>query len=226
MSALDQSLDEILSSKPKRQFNKKKAPVAKARVGKQVGKQAGKPVKKTPTGPAPKRDSSVLDASYANKVVVYHLPRDIKQDAIKDFFASQVGGVASVGLSYNEKGQSKGIATIIFKSAANASKAVEKYNGAPIDGGSQKLKLELIIDPTKRPLSSRIAANVPTTQPKGPKGLKAGSKKGGEKTISTSNKPNQNGAKKQANKPKNKKPAKKTLEELDQEMSDYFEKKD
>lgn len=78
MASLDQSLDEILSSKPKRQF-KKKTPVGKAKVGKTVGKpkvNLKKPVKSA-------SKESVLDASFANKVIVYNLPKDIKQDAIK-----------------------------------------------------------------------------------------------------------------------------------------------
>lgn len=128
----------------------------------------------------------------------------------QDFFASQVGGVSSVALTYNEKGQSKGIATILFKSSGNASKAVEKFNGAPIDGGSSKLKLELIVDPTRKPLAARIVANT--------------------KAKETPKKANQKTTQKAADKPKpkEKKPKhkKKTVEELDQEMTDYFEKKD
>jgi THO complex subunit 4 len=75
-SALDQSLDEILSSKPKRPVQKKKQ-VAKSKVGKAVIKP--KTQKKT----AASAPAAILDASYATKVVVYGLPRDIKQDAIK-----------------------------------------------------------------------------------------------------------------------------------------------
>lgn len=81
MSALDQSLDEIISSKPKKQF-KKKTNISKSKVGKAVGKpvkkQAGKPIKKVAAPSA-----TILDASYATKVVVYGLPKDIKTDAIK-----------------------------------------------------------------------------------------------------------------------------------------------
>lgn len=119
-----------------------------------------------------------------------------------------------VELQYNEKGQSRGIATVIFKSAASASKAVEKYNGAPIDGGKSKLRLELIIDPTKKPLISRIVANAPAKkeQPKKANVKKEQPKKADQK-------------KKKENKPKNKRPVKKTIEQLDQEMADYFEKK-
>lgn len=124
-------------------------------------------------------------------------------------------------MSYNEKGQFKGIATIIFKSNKNASLAVEKYNGAPIDGGSSKLKLELIIDPTKKPLASRIEAN------------KIGPKVDA-KAKATQLKLKQNLQKKQLKvgqkpKPKAKKPVKpvkrtkKTVEQLDQEMADYFD---
>lgn len=81
MSALDQSLDEIISSKPKRSTKSR----TQAR-GKGVSKQVTKPkagVKKTPTGPKP---APVVDASYATKVIVYGLPKDIKQDAIKVCF--------------------------------------------------------------------------------------------------------------------------------------------
>lgn len=124
-------------------------------------------------------------------------------------------------MNYNEKGQFKGIATIIFKSSKNASKAVEKYNGAPIDGGSSKLKLELIVDPSKKPLASRIVANK-AVNPK----VAAAKQQLQKKKKTAANGPAaaaQAGAK--AKQPK-KKPApkktKKTVEELDQEMADYF----
>lgn len=79
--------------------------------------------------------------------------------------------------------------------------------------------MELIIDPTKKPLTSRISANSIPTQPKAAKGgLKAGTKKAAKTKVAA--------AKKQNGKPKSKRPAKKTIEQLDQEMSDYFEKKD
>ena len=127
-----------------------------------------------------------------------------------------------MALSYNERGHSKGIATVVFKSSANANTAVEKYNGAPIDNGKSKLKLELIVDPTKKPLASRILANSLSQQtPKGPKGPKGAAqakkaKAAPAKKAGAASKP----------KPKPKKNAKKTIEELDQEMADYFEKKD
>lgn len=125
----------------------------------------------------------------------------------------------TVSLSYNEKGNFRGIATIIFKSSKNAVLAVKKYNNAPIDGGASKLKLELIIDPSKKSLASRITANKPATTPAG--------KKEQLKTKVLEKKKQLLQKKKAADaKPKPKaKPAKqvkKTAEQLDQEMSDYF----
>lgn len=117
----------------------------------------------------------------------------------------------NVALAYNEKGQFKGIATIIFRTHKSASLAVEKYNGAPIDGGSSKLKLELIIDPTKKPLTSRIAPNKVQPPPK------VNSLKGRVK----SNIKNKQNKVQQKQKPA--KRAKKTVEQLDQEMTDYFD---
>lgn len=120
-----------------------------------------------------------------------------------------------MGLSYNEKGRFKGIATIIFSKEKAAAKAVTKYNGAPIDGGSTKLKLELIVDPTKRPLASRIGSN---DQAK-PKPLQArikAAKKAAAPVATKKAAPK----KKPAKKPKKEK---KTVEQLDQEMTDYFD---
>lgn len=131
-----------------------------------------------------------------------------------------------MSLSYNEKGNFRGIATIIFKSSKNAVAAVEKYNNAPIDGGSSKLKLELVIDPSKKPLAARITANKPAAVAAPAKGTKAakatkvaqGKKEQLKEKLKEKRKQIQK--KKAAAKPK--KPVKKTAEQLDQEMSDYF----
>lgn len=120
-------------------------------------------------------------------------------------------------MNYNEKGQFRGVATIVFKSHKNAVLAVEKYNNAPIDGGKSKLKMELIVDPTRKPLAARISANLPkpvqTPQTKKKQALK---EKVQQKRQQLQKKPVKQTKAKAA------KPAKKTAEQLDQEMSDYF----
>lgn len=125
----------------------------------------------------------------------------------------------TVSLSYNEKGNFRGIATIIFKLSKNAVLAVEKYNNAPIDGGATKLKLELVIDPSKKSLASRITANKP--QPVAAKGTKATKKEQLKDKLKEKKKQLQK--KKAAPKPKKTKPVKKTVEQLDAEMTDYFQ---
>lgn len=81
MSAtLDKSLDDIIkSSKPKKVLNKKRE--APSKVGKAVGKKPKAASKPKPVVQTENRN--VIDVSYATKVMVYGLPRDIKQDAIK-----------------------------------------------------------------------------------------------------------------------------------------------
>lgn len=134
-------------------------------------------------------------------------------------------------MSYNERGQFKGIATIIFKSAKSAALAIEKYHDAPVDGGSQKLRLELVVEPAPKTLASRISANnvngsgknqgAATTQAQKKEKLKKALL---EKRKQTQQNKKEAAKKKAAQKPKAKaaKPEKKTLEQLDQEMSDYF----
>ncbi|KGQ92378.1 THO complex subunit 4 [Candida albicans L26] len=224
-ASLDKSLDDIISSN-KKSF-KSKRPGAKfgAKGGNRVGKKIGgtnnnkKPIAKF-NKPAAAVAAAVpaIDLSYATKVNVSGLPKDLKHDNIKEFFQSQIGGVQTVALSYNEKGQFKGFATIVFKSSKFATAAVDKYNGASIDGGAAKLRLELIIDTSKKPLAARIAPNA--------KAAAAAKTAGGKKIAAAKNALNKKKAgpgNKNNNKQKKPKQKKKTIEELDQEMADYFE---
>lgn len=126
-------------------------------------------------------------------------------------------------MSYNEKGQFRGIATIIFKSTQNAALAIEKYHDAPVDGGKNKLRLELVVEPSPKTLASRISAN--SSSAAEPSQKKEKLKKALlEKRKQTQQKKKEAAKKKAAQKPKAKapKPEKKTLEQLDQEMTDYF----
>lgn len=88
-TALDKSLDDIISSQKKaRPAKKVVAKKSKPGISKNISKKATpksnkKPVVsfKKPAAPAPA--ATTLDASYATKVVVHGLPKDIKLDAIK-----------------------------------------------------------------------------------------------------------------------------------------------
>ncbi len=133
--------------------------------------------------------------------------------SLQEFFQTSVGPVDKVSLSFNEKGKSTGIATVIFKNSNSAQKAVKLYNNAPIDGGKSNLKLELVVDTTKVPFAARIQPNVQAAV--GPRVPNARLVKG--RPV----KPVVN-AKAKAKKVKKQAPKKKSLEELDQEMADYF----
>ncbi|KAK6202312.1 uncharacterized protein RJT21DRAFT_118320 [Scheffersomyces amazonensis] len=226
MSALDKSLDDIISSSKSTRRVGRKFGKGVAKQSNKVGKKVGGPnskakksavaIFKKPEPAVAAALSAAIDTSYATKVVASNLPKDLKQENVKDFFQSQVGGVISVALTYNEKGQFRGIATIIFRNHKLASKAVEKYNGAAIDNGSSKLKLELIVDPSKKPLTSRITPNkVAATAGAGKKKLAVAKKA----AVAVKAKAN---TKKAQPKKKQQKPKKKTVEELDQEMAEYF----
>lgn len=126
-------------------------------------------------------------------------------------------------MSYNEKGNFRGIATIIFKSSKNAVNAVEKYNNAPIDGGASKLRMELVIDPSKKPLTARITANAPAPAAKTDKKTKLKEKLQEKRKQLQKKKVEPKKPKAKPAKPaKAAKPAKKSVEQLDQEMADYF----
>ncbi|KAG0685832.1 hypothetical protein C6P41_003121 [Kluyveromyces marxianus] len=217
MSALDQSLDEIIGSAKQARRNNKTGP---KKVSKNINRNRPRPG----TGPAkgPKKGPTaaalvpaLLRAPLSTRVNVEGLPRDINQDA--EFFNHQVGGVQKALLSYNERGNSTGMATITFKNVEQANLAVKKFNNAPIDGGKSKLRLTLIVDPSQKTLLDRIrpvqnvaaknAAKKQVPAKAQPKKKTAGPNK---KAIAAKQK-------------KRAKPEKKSLEDLDKEMADYFE---
>lgn len=111
-------------------------------------------------------------------------------------------------MTFNEKGKFVGNATIHFHKNKQAVLAVEKYNNAPIDGGSSKLKLELVIDPSMRPLATRITANAPQ-----PTAAEVQAKAQTKKLKNL---------RKKAQKKKKTKAAPATAEELDKDMDAYM----
>ncbi|KAL6937535.1 hypothetical protein ACO0RG_004045 [Hanseniaspora osmophila] len=123
-----------------------------------------------------------------------------------------IGGVVSVMLSYNEKGVSTGFATVTFKNNDRAAKAVQELNGAPIDNNRRKLRIQLIVDPTKSAapsnLGQSLAARIGT-----PVSKPVQKKKPAPRAV---------GKKQPVQKKKPAKAPKKSLEDLDREMADYF----
>ncbi|TPX17055.1 uncharacterized protein E0L32_012289 [Thyridium curvatum] len=132
-----------------------------------------------------------------------------------EYFGQSVGHVKRVELSYGPGGVSRGIATVTFSHADGASKAFQELNGLLID--NRPVKVEVVVAsadliPQPKTLGQRISQ--PKAQPKS-----AASDKRANNTSKAA------GAAKGAKKPRrgrNSRPAKKTAEELDSEMADYF----
>jgi len=206
MSNLDKSLDEMLAMRSKggrrNQGRESTGGIRKrsSRAAAAKANEANKAIN------APKAPASTPEGS---KIIVSNLPYDVSEQMIKEFFTKAVGPVKKIILSYGPDGKSRGIATLIFNNATHGKKACDQYNGVLVD--TRPMKIEVVVDPTK-PLSlaDRVGpVNKPKAAPKpaAPKPKAAGARGGRQP---------KRGGKKSAPRPK------KTQEELDSEMTDYF----
>ncbi len=78
-------------------------------------------------------------------MVVSNLAPSVSQQDVKELF-SRIGPVKSATLNYNEKGQSKGVAQVVFAKVGDAAKAHAEYNNRQLD--NKPMKIELIVDPS------------------------------------------------------------------------------
>jgi len=213
---LDQSLDEIISTQRRstarnkggRRARHSSRPAAINSVGgvRKYPRTSKGTIKNVPTGPS--------GGSGNGKILVTGLPKDVNEGMIKEYFMKQVGPIRKVEISYGPGGISRGVANITFVRAESAIKAVDECNNVAIDG--KPIKIEVILDATRakaipppkglservtqRPRQKSILTKVVTTT--GPRGRRTS--RGGHVG-------------------RNARPAKKTAEELDSEMVDYWQ---
>lgn len=84
------------------------------------------------------------------------MAQTVSQNDVKELF-SRIGPLRSAQLNFNEKGVSKGVATVLFQKAGDAHKAFQEYNNRPLD--NRPMKIELIINPESskiKQLDSRL----------------------------------------------------------------------
>lgn len=210
---LDQSLDEIISTQRRshsrgkggrRVRHSSRAVVINPAGGIRKFPKASKgTIKNVPTGPS--------GGTGNGKILVTGLPKDVNEGMIKEYFMKQVGPIRRVELSYGPGGISRGVANITFVRAESAIKAVDECNNVAIDG--KPIKIELILDATRvkaipppKGLSERV-----TQRPK-PKSILT-------KVVTTSG-PR---GKRASRAGRSARPVKKTAEELDSEMVDYWQ---
>jgi len=211
---LDQSLDEILSTRknnatrPKRRVPNAARTKGAAPIG-GVRKNNGKPGAKraVETRNAEPKSLAGQDA----KIAVSNLPLDATEAMIKEYFSKSIGPIKKVIVTYGPNGQSRGMCTIIFAKPGAANQAFQQLNGTMVD--KRPLKIEVVVDPTRAPTAAApasLAARVTQTKPQPKKANAAKPVKQAEQKDRVQRGRN-------AGRPK-----KKTAEELDAEMTDYF----
>ncbi|CRJ95654.1 hypothetical protein VD0002_g9003 [Verticillium dahliae] len=222
---LDQSLDEILTTRrrsngPRRRSQRQATTTGRPTVAAPVGgvqknpRNARAPANKpTPAKAAPHTGDS--------KIIVNNLPKDVNEQQIKEYFAQSVGSIKKVEISYGPNSVSRGIANVSFSKPDGASKAFNKLNGLLVDGRPIKIEIVVgasqaanVIPPTKT-LAERTSQ--PKSQAKAQPKSAASNKHNAAKTAGAA------GRGKKPRQGRTARPAKKTAEELDSEMADYFE---
>jgi len=217
---LDTALDDIVKTQ------RRNRPARRGRAAKKSGPPsgpAGGVKKNTRAAPAkPAAASSAPRTSGDSKIIVSNLPTDVNEGQIKDFFNQTVGAIKSVVLTYGPSGISRGTATITFRAAESAQKALKDVNGLPID--NRPLKVEVVYDAKRapgsapiKPLTERVTQgrNAPKPNAKNAPKSAAAPAKGAK---AAAGKPAARGRGRRAR--PGRKPA--TKEQLDAEMTDYF----
>ncbi|KAI0131079.1 hypothetical protein F4814DRAFT_404756 [Daldinia grandis] len=216
---LDQSLDEIVSTQRRVVGKGRQNPRRSTRRPATTAPVGG--VQKTsrqPRAAAAKQIPAKATGSGESKVVVSNLPKDVNEGQIKEYFATSVGPIKRVELSYGPNSVSRGIATVTFAKLDGASKAFNALNGLLVD--NRPIKIEIVVSAAK---AAEIAPPAKTlteriSQPKAqPKSAANDKKEAASKAAGAGAR----GRKRRG--PRNSRPAKKTAEELDSEMADYFE---
>ncbi|KAI1102308.1 RNA recognition domain-containing protein [Jackrogersella minutella] len=219
---LDRSLDEIVSTQrraiggrrrviPRRSAGRATTTAPVGGVQKTSKQTRAAATKQTPTKGAGGNGES--------KVVVSNLPKDVNEGQIKEYFATSVGPIKRVELSYGPNSVSRGIATVTFSKLDGASKAFNALNGLLVD--NRPIKIEIVVSAAKAaeiaPLAKTLTERI--TQPKAQPKSAANDKK--KEAASKAAGSGTRGRKRRG--PRSSRPAKKTAEELDHEMADYFD---
>ncbi|CAI9633654.1 hypothetical protein GT037_005028 [Alternaria burnsii] len=220
---MEQSLDDILkaskTSRRGRSGRKSTGTGRPATTTAPVGgvskstKQQGRQPKAAPTAPA-------ASLGGETKIMVSNLPRDIDNAQLQDYFVSAVGvgRPKKVLLQYDAQGRSVGSATIIFNKHDQAAKATAALDGVKIDG--RPVRVEMLVSAAAIPATTRPASLADrVTQPKKDKPKPATAEKAAPGATRGRG---QTRGKGKGRGGREARPKKKTVEELDAEMADYF----
>ncbi|TDZ23346.1 mRNA export protein mlo3 [Colletotrichum sidae] len=224
---LDQSLDDILSTQRRsaggaRRRSQRRStgrPAAAAPVG--GVQKTSKPARAAAAKPNAAKPTQGTGDS---KVIVSNLPKDVSEQQIKEYFITSVGPIKRVEISYGPNSVSRGIANITFRDPDGASKAFNKLNGLLVD--NRPIKIEIVVGasqaanviPPKKTLAERTSQ--PKAQPKSAANNKRNNAAANKGPAAAAGRARGD---KKPRPARSARPAKKTAEELDSEMADYFE---
>ncbi|KAL8989588.1 MAG: hypothetical protein Q9169_008328, partial [Polycauliona sp. 2 TL-2023] len=153
-----------------------------------------------------------------------------------EYFSDTIGPVRRVHLTYGPNGVMRGIVTIVFVRPESAAKALETLNGVQVD--KRPMKIEVVLDATKavaavpaKGLSDRITYDSPlihmesqsltfSRNNKGPKAANGAKATTNGTTTRDSTRGRGRGGRRGRNAGRTKP---KTADELDAEMTDYFD---
>ncbi|CAD0088820.1 unnamed protein product [Aureobasidium vineae] len=225
-SKLDQSLEEIAGTRRNdarrtRRGGKPRTSVGGVTKNTAAAKPAGRQPKAVAAAAA--AVGAALPTTGESKIIVSNLPSDVTEVQIKEYFTTAVGPIKKVLLNYNKNGRSVGVATIIFSQPQSAAEAAKKLDSVKVDG--KPMRIEVILGAKYAPapvapksLGDRIQGTKAKKENNKPKPAAAVPKPANAAAGGAAKAAGRGGRKGRAGRPKPK-----TVEELDAEMSEYFD---
>ncbi|KAH7098368.1 hypothetical protein BKA62DRAFT_713385 [Auriculariales sp. MPI-PUGE-AT-0066] len=183
MSAMniDKPLDDIISDKRKSRSARGSRRGASNAPTKQSNSGAGSAARaRYSAGPTPAGPKAVVNTRQAaaaavvqsqaqsapsEKIIVNNLPADVNEAQVKELFQSTIGPVKEATLVYDSHGKSKGVANVTFVRRGDGNKAYKEYHDRLIDG-TRKMKVEIVVDPSRLPQQSLAARVAPAAAQK------------------------------------------------------------
>ncbi|KAG4028328.1 hypothetical protein MFRU_022g00480 [Monilinia fructicola] len=168
--------------------------------------------KATPTGPS--------GGNVPSRIVVSNLPYDVTEQQIKEYFHEAKLHTKTVQLVYGPNGVSRGEANITFHRPGDAAAAVSRLNGVKVD--NRALRVQLLVDAQaaavfEEKVAKKLMDRISTTPKSQPKSAVPNKSNGKDQGAKRGGKRGSRGGSNTA------RPTKKTAEELDLEMADYWE---
>jgi len=80
------------------------------------------------------------DSPRPAKLLISNLDFNVSEDDIRELY-SPFGETRRLVMNYDRSGRSLGTAEIVYKNRADAMKAMQKYNGVPLDGKAMRLEV-------------------------------------------------------------------------------------